>query len=67
MKEVNKLSNQRIYEDLMEVLRIGNEAIQKAKEENKKLGLPDFFWKRGKIYYILPDGSITTQIPEVYK
>ncbi|MEM6321245.1 MAG: hypothetical protein AAF960_26545 [Bacteroidota bacterium] len=49
------------------MLRIANEAVQKAKSENRKFGLPEVFCKNGKIYYLLPDGEITTQKPTILK
>jgi len=41
-----------------EIVRIANEAVAAAKAENKRLGIPEFFFKNGKIYYIMPDGTI---------
>jgi hypothetical protein len=37
----------------------------KAKEENKRLGIPEFFSKNGVIYYVLENGEITTKRPKI--
>lgn len=67
MKQVDKLENTQLYLDLRDIIRIGNKAVAKAKTENKKFGIPEFFVKNGIIYYILETGEITTEKPEVYK
>ena len=51
------------YETSIEMTRIGNRAIQKAQEENRKLGLANVYSKNKKIYYELPDGTITMEAP----
>lgn len=47
----------------MEAQRIGNRAVKKAQEENRRLGLPNTFSRNGVNYYELPDGTITTESP----
>jgi hypothetical protein len=61
--EVDKLDNIEIYQQAIEIQRIGNEAIEKALEENKRLGIPIVFSRNGIIYYELPNGEITTKSP----
>ncbi|MBI5916176.1 MAG: hypothetical protein HY842_12440 [Bacteroidetes bacterium] len=51
----------------IEIERIANQAVMKAKEENKRFGIPEFFSKNGVIYYVLEDGNITTERPEILK
>lgn len=51
------------YKWSTEMMRIGNKAVQKAREENKQMGQPNVFFRNGIIYYELPDGTITTQSP----
>ena len=65
MREVKILKNKKLYEGALEVLRIGNEAVLKAKEENKKFGIPEFFYKNGVIYYELESGELTTIKPKI--
>ena len=51
------------YESLIEITRIGNRAVRKAQEENRKKGLPNVYSKNKRLYYELPDGTITMQDP----
>lgn len=53
-----------IFEFTAELTKIGNRAVRKAQEENRKLGIPNVYAKRGHIYYQLPDGTITTEKPK---
>lgn len=46
-----------------EIVRIGNLAVKQAQLENLKMGIPNVYSKNGKIYYQLPDLSITTDSP----
>ena len=56
MKIVDKLSpadeaRSRYYQ------RIGTEAIRQALEENRRLGLPNYFSRDGETIMEMPDGS----------
>ena len=46
-----------------EMLRIGNRAVKKAQEENRKKGIPNVYDFNGHLYYELPNGELTTQDP----
>ncbi|MDQ3748919.1 MAG: hypothetical protein M3367_07900 [Acidobacteriota bacterium] len=46
------------YEQMMEIIRIGNRAVRQAQEENHRLGLPNIYSRNGKIIYEMPDGEI---------
>jgi len=46
-----------------EILRIANEAAAKARAENKVLGIASPISINGKLYFELPDGTITDQKP----
>lgn len=46
-----------------EMQKIGNRAVRKAQEENRRLGLPNVYSQNGKIFYELPDGTITNDSP----
>jgi hypothetical protein len=61
--EVKKFDDLSLYQFASEVIRIGNRAVKKAQEENRRLGLPNVFTKNGKLYYELPNGEITTESP----
>lgn len=47
-----------------ELTRLGNRGVRKAQKENHRLGIPNVYYKYGKIYYQLPDGEITTKKPK---
>ncbi len=67
MKQVGRLKDSTIYIEVADILRIANQAVRKAKEENKKFGIPDTFWKNGKVYYVLTNGEITTVPPAIMR
>ncbi len=43
------------------LLKIGNRAIKKAQENNRKKGIPNVYSINEKIVFQLPNGDITTQ------
>ena len=49
------------YKRMYEFLRIGNRAVRKAQEENRKKGIPNVYSYNGHIYYELPNGKLTTE------
>ena len=51
----------------MEMLRIANEAVAEAIAENERLGIPECFWKAGKMYYVTPEGELTTERPAILR
>lgn len=51
------------YEMLIKITRIGSRAVKKAQEENRKKGLPNVYSKNKKMYYELPDGTMTMEYP----
>lgn len=67
MRLVKKLKNSKWNLETSEMTRIANEAVYKAKQENKKLGLPEFFIKNGELYFVLPSGKITNKVPAIMK
>lgn len=46
------------YEKALEYQRIGNRAASQAQKENHHLGLPNIYWRNGKIIYEMPNGEI---------
>ncbi len=66
MKKVDKISNSEWYLKTREIIRIGNLAVKKAKEENKRYGIPEVISIEGKIYYII-DGELSTEKPDILK
>ncbi|MFH1562350.1 MAG: hypothetical protein ABIF11_02875 [Nitrospirota bacterium] len=51
------------YEMLIKNTRIGNRAVKLAQEENRQKGLPNVYSKNKRLYYELPDGTITMKNP----
>ncbi|MDR2616867.1 MAG: hypothetical protein LBC22_03530 [Endomicrobium sp.] len=49
------------YKLIDDITRIYNRAVAKAQEENHRLGLPNVFYRNGRIIYEMPDGSIKTK------
>lgn len=66
MTRVKRLKDESLYVDMANIIRIGNEEIKKAKEENKAFGIPETFWKNGKVYYVVDD-EVTSVRPDVMK
>ena len=52
-----------IYKETLELLRIGNRAVKKAQEENRKKGIPNVYDINGHLYYELPNGELTKEDP----
>lgn len=67
MQEVDKLSNNDLYIELRNVLKIASKAARLAKLENIKHGIPKIFVRNGIVYYEFENGLITTQKPDVLK
>ena len=51
------------YKRMYDFLRIGNRAVKRAQEENRKKGIPNVYSYNGHIYYELPDGELTKEDP----
>lgn len=51
------------YKQTCEFLRIGNRAVNKAQEANRKKGIPNVYSYNGHIYYELPNGELTKEDP----
>jgi len=67
MRRVKKLNNDQQYLKAREILRIANEAVSKAKKENKRLGISEYCMKNGRLYFVLPSGKVTTRVPAIMK
>ena len=51
------------YKQTRDFLRIGNRAVKKAQEENRKKGIPNVYSYNRHIYYELPNGELTKEDP----
>ncbi|HEX9737031.1 MAG TPA: hypothetical protein VGG06_34120 [Thermoanaerobaculia bacterium] len=52
------------YQHALEFLRIGNEAVHRAREENRRLGIPNVFSVNGHLCWELPNGEVTFDDPD---
>ena len=43
------------------LLKLGNRAVKKVQENNRKNGIPNVYCINGKIIFELPNGELTTQ------
>lgn len=59
----DKLDSVDIYKETLEFLRIGNRAVKRAQEENRKKGIPNVYDFNGHLYYELPNGELTKEDP----
>ena len=62
-KQVDELDDPKIYKRAFQFIKIGNKAVHEAQETNRKLGIPSVYSRKGKIYFELPDGTITHESP----
>ena len=59
----DELDSVDIHKQTLELLRIGNRAVKRAQEENRKKGIPNVYDINGHRYYELPNGELTTEDP----
>lgn len=46
-----------------EIIRIGRRAVRKAREENRRRGVPNVYSINGLLYYELPSGELSRTDP----
>ncbi len=51
------------YRMAAELRRLGNRAVRKAQAENRRLGIPNAYSRRGRLYFELPSGELTEEDP----
>ena len=61
--KLSRLKNLEFYKRAMELISIGNRGVSAAILENERKGLPNVFGIKNKIYYRMPDGTITSKSP----
>jgi len=72
-KDYSLLSHSQVLERLKSykltflIMRIGSKALCEAHKENHRLGLPNIFSRKGKVYFEYPDGTITQEAPDCFK
>jgi hypothetical protein len=60
------MGNKAFYQMRVLILKSGNYAVKKAQENSLKKGIPNVYSKNGRLYYELPNGEITSKIPQLY-
>jgi len=55
--------NKKIYEEALQFAAIGNRGVQLALKESIRKGIPSVFGIMNKIFYRMPDGTITSKSP----
>jgi hypothetical protein len=60
---VEKLESLTAYQNASLFTNLFSKAVQRAKEINRKNGLPNDFVVKGKHFYELPNGEIVTENP----
>ena len=58
MKNGKSVIKSETYKRMAEFVRIGNRAVSEAQAENHRLGLPNIYWRSGRIVYEMPNGEI---------
>jgi hypothetical protein len=51
------------YSKIDDLLRIGGAAISKAQDESRRMGVPNVYSIRGRLYYETPTGELSTSDP----
>lgn len=51
---------------LNKILKVGNKSVKEAQKESLKQGIANVYSKNKRLYFQLPDGTITEQIPKQY-
>ena len=58
-KFINELRN--------DIIRIGNRAVKEAQKESLKWGVPNVYMLDNTIFFQLPNGEITSKVPDMFK
>lgn len=62
-KFVDFIDDPELYKLSTLAKKAGTKAAHETQEENKKLGIPNVYSLHGKVYFELPDGTITSENP----
>lgn len=49
------------------ILKIGKKSVREAQKESLKMGIANVYSKNGRIYFQLPNGTITDEMPREYR
>lgn len=61
--KIKKFNDVKLYQRLIEFTAILNRGVQMAIAENDRKGIASVFANQNKIFYKMPDGTITTKSP----
>ena len=50
----------------MDILKVASKAVKEAQRKSLENGVANVYAKNGTIYFQLPDGTITQQMPKEY-
>ena len=50
-----------------EILKVASKAVKEAQRKSLENGVANVYSKNGQIYFQLPDGTITQEMPKEYK
>jgi len=50
----------------MDILKVASKAVKDAQKKSLENGIANVYSKNGQIYFQLPDGTITHEIPKEY-
>ncbi|MDQ1245238.1 MAG: hypothetical protein QG565_1579 [Campylobacterota bacterium] len=51
----------------MNILKVASKAIKEAQKKSLELGVPNVYSKNKTIYFQLPDGTITQNVPKEFQ
>jgi hypothetical protein len=52
---------------VLTIMKIGNKAVKEAQKDSLKKGIANVYSKNKRLYFQLPDGTITEEIPKEYR
>jgi hypothetical protein len=55
--------NKNLFREALEYAAMGNKGVQLAMQESQRKGIPTVFGIMDKVFYRMPDGTITTKNP----
>lgn len=55
-----------MYELEIKILKIASKAVKDAQKDSLKRGIANVYSKNKKLYFQLPDGTITQEKPQQY-
>jgi len=51
--------------DIKDILKTAGDAVANSQLNNLKKGVPNVYSRNGQLYFQLPDGRITEEVPEI--